>query len=146
MHELYQSFPIIIYYDETNESMVKWAKSFWLLKSPHPVKCVKLSAFITSLDPRLWLQALGLESTKALIVPATCRPCVDIDLLYDSHQTNRFSLTIDEKLIICHQDPTSHEFERVTIDNVIEDLGSKDGLQKINQEISFMRESLLMNV
>lgn len=147
MYNQYQELKIFIYYTEEEEKFLKWAISFWLLKSPHPICPIKINNQSPVTDNlEKWLnQTLFEKPLKGLYVPVKVKPCVDIDLVLDSHQNNRFGLTKNNLPIICLQNIESYSFELVDITDIFEDL-TDQAEELICSEIKFMQEKLLMNV
>lgn len=147
MYNQYQGSKIFIYYTEEEEKFLKWAISFWLLKSPHPICPIKINSHSSpGKNLTLWLnQTLSQKPLKGLYVPIKVKPCVDIDLVLDSHQNNRFGVTKKDLPIICLQNTESFSFELVDITDVFEDL-TDQAEDLICSEIKFMQEKLLMNV
>lgn len=147
MYQEYQKQKIYLYYTQDEENLLKWAMSFWLLKSPHPLQPLKIKTLLPFCDdPLAWLKkTLSQHPLEGLYVPLKVRPLVDIDLLEDSHKTNRYSITKNSLPIICLQNADCSAFQFMSIDDVIEDLTDKTH-KALDAEIQFMRHKLLMGI
>lgn len=147
MYKDYQKQKIYLYYTEQQEPLLKWAMSFWLLKSPHPLKPIKIDTLLPFNEPPItWLnKMLSQDPLEGLYVPLKVRPCVDIDLLEDSHKMNRYSLTKCGLPLICLQNKDSTVFDLISIDGVIKDLTDQTD-EAINTEMQFMTQTLLMGL
>lgn len=149
MYQTYQRYKIAIYYTQKTKNFIGWAKTFWLLKTAHPVITVEIDGHYLekNLEPYDWLNTHlpHYQHLQALFVPATIRPLVDIDFLTDSHAYNRYSTCLDGSLCICrlNEDPV---FKLTDMANVFEDLCLPNGLATIEEEIALIKEKLLMNI
>lgn len=151
MYQDYQKFKIVIYYTENQQSLLKWAKTFWLLKTAHPVvfELVQKQALDDrSLHPDLWIKSYipQHESTEGIFVPPLMRPLFEIDLVNDSSKTNRCAVLKNGNYCLCRIDSSNDQFTQVSINQVFEDLSCDTGLSTIEEEISLIREKLLMNI
>lgn len=149
MYETYQNYFIVIYYDESCKHFQNWAKSFWLLKSPHPIMTLQVdSIHNASTHLHDWLKANASEFSdkKALFAPVTTRPLIEIDLVQEALQNNRLGILATGSFVYCQLNPHSKDYTNTLLEEIFQDLGSPKDRQLIEQEILFMKDKLLMNV
>ena len=147
MYRDYQDLPIYLYYSSHDSSYLKWAQAFWLLQSAHPIKMIQINEiFDSNCTPFEFIKnTLGFKTVqKGLYVPVKIKPQVEIDLICDSHNQNRYSKTQNEEFIICVIDPDKEFCEQISIDGVFEDFTGPFGKAQIEEEIQFMQQKLLM--
>lgn len=149
MFKEYSAQSIFIIYEENDSKYIKWAKSFWLLKSAHPIVMIKAKKILSfETDPLNWLKNT-LETTSfkpGLYVPIKLKPLLDIDLKTDTNQSNRYGLTRQKLPVICLLDTHASHFEKVDIGDIFEDYTCNTLDDLIDEEISFMKEKLLMGM
>lgn len=149
MFKEYSAQSIFIIYEDKDTKYIKWAKAFWLLKSAHPIVLIKAKKTLRfETDPLNWLKTtLGTSSLKpGLYVPLKLKPLLDIDLVADANQTNRYGLTRQNYPVICLLDVLSTNIEKVDIVDVFEDFTCNTLDDILDEEVSFMKEKLLMGV
>jgi len=89
MYELYSQFSIILYADSLHQIQAKWAKTFYLMQSAHPIQLIQTQEFSTfePLNEKhiyLWLKQHLPQipnNFKGLIAPVSIRPLLEIDFL-----------------------------------------------------------------
>jgi hypothetical protein len=151
MYQDYQQYKIFIYHTPEEKPLLGWAKTFWLLKTAHPIVTIEIPDSLSidqPIDPKQWLQNfLSLHhNMPGIFTPPTLRPHFDIDLVIDTHRTNRFAQLKNGSLCICQLLPDHNQFNEVSISQVFEDLSSQEDLKLIHEEIDLIRNKLLMNV
>jgi hypothetical protein len=151
MYQDYQKYQIVIYYPEKYKSLVGWAKTFWLLKTAHPIICEQIpeSALLDqSKSCKNWLKTYLSESQdlQALFVPPFVRSHIELDFIQDTHKQNRFAYLKNGSRVICQVDSQSDEYTEVKIHEIFEDLSSEENLLKIEDEIKLIKEHLLINI
>lgn len=145
----YSAKSIFLYYVEEDEHLLKWAKSFWLLKSPHPVKVLKVPKLTPCDGSALkWLQDTLKQTDllEGLYVPLKIRPLIEIDLLLDTNQSNRYGLSRQKLPVVCLINNQLHSCEQVALEDVFEDLTCNSYDDWIQNQINFMKEKLLMGI
>lgn len=149
MFKEYSAQSIFIIYEEKDHKFIKWAKAFWLLKSAHPIVLIKVEKILSyETDPLNWLKNT-LETSflkPGLYVPLKLKPLLDIDLIADTNQTNRFGLTRHNLPVICLIDLNCSNFEKVDIVDIFEDFTCNTIDHLIDEEVIFMKEKLLMGM
>ncbi len=139
MYQAYQNYKIVLYYSQHTQQLVGWAKTFWLLKTAHPI----IAVCFDEEDLLVWIQK-NHNDTRGLFVPPTIRPLVEIDFLNDSHTANRVSILEDGSKALCVIDPEEKSFTPTHHEGVFEDLSCYQG--KIEEEIKGIKETLLLNI
>lgn len=151
MHQDYINHKIVIYYTRQESQFLGWAKSFWLMKTPHPVVYCEVPDHVSIAscnDPHEWIKTFCPEhkNTKGIFVPVYTRILVELDFYEDSHQSNRFSRLKNGLPIICCMNTQEPCYENVEISDVFEDLSTQEDRAQIIEEIRLIREKLLINI
>jgi hypothetical protein len=149
MYKIYSQKAIYLYYTKNDIPFLKWSKSFWILKSPHPVHLIEvMSLDPCTKDPLLWLKkTLNKEELdEGLYAPVRIKPVLEIDLIEDSSQMNRFGYTKQKFPVICLINKSQPLELNVDISHVFDDLTSQEFDDHIKAEIAFMKNTLLMGI
>jgi hypothetical protein len=154
MYDLYSQFSIILYSDKLHQSQAKWAKTFYLMQSAHPIQIIQTQEFssFTTLDDKnitLWLKQYLPQlpnNFKGLIAPVSVRPLLEIDFLDQIEKENKFAITLNNLPIFCIHDINNSVYKKVDIDGVFEDLSSVDGKKRIQKEMDYMQNILKMGL
>lgn len=146
----YQNKKIIIYFTPQTEPHLRWAKTFWLLKTAHPIIFVPLQSEFNStyeMEPLEWIQKMlpECQNIEGLIVPVYVRPLVEIDLLQDSHRCNRVAYLKNKSPIICRLNQ-NEPFEKTEINDVFEDFSDDPLFTRIKEETQIIKEKLHMQL
>lgn len=147
MHHAYLSYQIAIYSDEPHQDYFRWAKTFYLMQSAHPICLIKSCSFsrfelFETSDVLSMLKQMGMDlplNFKGLLVPITAKPLVEIDFLQTNLKENKIAFTEKKLPILCIENLHNPTFHQVDIEGVFEDFYSKDAVFLIDEELKFMQ-------